>query len=131
MFTFDGKTAAQEQLLARFKWRKVEVPRSWNPRSPGQVLIGFYAGRTTRNGAFGQYDVVLVLVPGDGAYMVSGVKLMQLLDASMIDTGHPIQIVYNGEKDLGDKKSMKLFDLLVAEGDPIDAAAMPNIGPIT
>lgn len=131
MFTFEGKSAAQEQLLARFKWKKVEVPRVWHPRKVGQVLVGFYAGRTTRNGAFGQYDVVLVLVPGDGAYMVSGVKLMQLLDAAMIDTGHPIQIVYNGDKDLGDKKSMKLFELLVAEGDPIDAAAMPNIGPIT
>lgn len=131
MFTLEGKAVAQDQLLARFKWRKVEVPRTWNPRSPGQTLVGFYAGRTTRNGAFGQYAVVLVLVPGDGAYMISGIKLMQLIDAAMIGTGHPIQIVYNGDKDLGDGKAMKLFEVLVAEGDPIEANAMPNIGPIT
>jgi len=127
MFTFAEKKTAQEQLLARFKWRKVEVPRSWRPKRSGASLVGFYAGRTTKHGAFGQYDVILVLVPGDGAYMVSGTKLIQLVDAAMIDTGHPIQIVYMGEKDLGDDKRMKEFEVHVAEGDPLDTGTMPEI----
>lgn len=132
MFTFEGKVEAQEQLLARYKWKKVEVPRAWHPRKVGEMLVGFYAGRTTRNGAYGQYDVILVLVPGEGAFMVSGVRLMQLVDASMTETGHPVQIIYQGEKDLGPEKdhTMKLFDFFVAEGEPVDASVMPSVGPI-
>lgn len=127
MFTFSGKSIAKDQLLSRFKWRRVEVPRTWHPRLPGTSLVGFYAGRTTRQGAYGQYDVVLVLVPGDGAYMISGTKLMQLMDAAMIEAGHPVQIIYQGDKDLGEDKRMKEFEVHVAEGEALDADEMPEI----
>ena len=132
MFTFTDKSEAQERILARYKWKKVEVPRSWHPRTVGDSIVGFYAGRTTRNGAYGQYDVILVLVPGEGAFMASGVRLMQLVDASMVETGHPVQIIYQGEKDMGPERNhgMKLFDFFVAEGDPLDIGTMPSVGPI-
>jgi len=127
MFTFSDKAIAAEQLLAKYRWKQVEVPRTWSPSEAGAQLVGFYAGRTTRRGAFGQYDVALVLVPGEGAFMVSGIKLMQLLDASMIEEGHPVCVVYQGEKEIAKNHNMKLFDLLVADGEALDRDAMPSV----
>jgi hypothetical protein len=119
-------------ILERYRWKKVLAPKSWLPKLPGTELAGFYAGRTMRNGRWGQYEVVLVVVPAKGAYMVSGCQIIQLLDAAMIEVGHPIRIIFNGhqvtESDLcGEERRMKLFEVFVAEGDPIAPSEMPSV----
>ena len=86
-----------------------------------------YAGRTMRKGAWGQYEVVLVLVPSKGAYMVSGCQVIQLMDAAMIEVGHPVRITYNGIQETSEERRMKLFELHVADGDPISPLDMPSV----
>jgi len=120
-------------ILERYHWKEVHAPRGWYPTVPGSELVGFYGGRTTRRSTYGQYDVILVHVPARGSFMVSGTKLMQLVDAAMIDVGHPIRVVWEGHQPLGinaatgEEKKMKLFKVLVAEGEPIDAADLPRV----
>lgn len=121
-----------QSILQRYQWKEVHAPKPWYPKMPGTELVGFYGGRTTRNGSYGQYDVILVHVPARGSFMVSGTKLMQLVDAAMIDIGHPIRVVWEGHQSLGQdetgkEKKMKLFRVLVSEGDPIDAADLPRV----
>jgi hypothetical protein len=121
-----------QTILDRYKWKEVHAPKTWHPTMPGSELAGFYGGRTSRRGSFGQYDVILVHVPVRGSYMVSGTKLMQLVDSAMIEIGHPIRIVWEGHLPLGksesgEEKRMKLFRVLVAEGDPIDAEDLPRV----
>jgi len=123
----DAGVSTAEALLERYEWRRVEIPRTWYPKEVGAQLVGFYGGRTTRSGSHGQYDVIIVHVPGHGAYVVSGVKVLQLVDASMADVGDPICVVYKGEKKLAEDRKMKLFDLFVAEGEPIDASMLPRV----
>lgn len=100
--------------LKNVKWHKVSAPAPWHPKD-GEELIGYYGGRTTRQGAFGQYDVVLVLVPFKGAFMVSGTRLIQLVDAAMLGRGDAMRIVYLGKKQLEDDREMKLFELYIGE----------------
>jgi len=69
-------------LRGRYEWKKIEAPKMWRPRMIGEELVGFYGGKTTRNGQWGQYEVVLVHVPGRGSFMLSGVRIIQLADAS-------------------------------------------------
>lgn len=131
----DGRIPADpafQSILERYEWKEVHAPKAWYPKMPGEELVGFYGGRTTRSGYHGQYEVVLVHVPAKGSFMVSGTKLMQLADAAMIDIGHPIRIVWEGHQSVGvtatgEEKRMKLFRVLVAEGDPIDAADLPRV----
>jgi hypothetical protein len=115
-------------ILERYKWKKVLAPKTWLPKVPGTELVGFYAGRTMRSGSWGQYEVVLVLVPSKGAYMVSGCQVIQLLDAAMIEVGHPVRIAYNGTQEISEDRKMKLFELHVADGDPIASSEMPSLG---
>lgn len=105
----------QETLAHRYSWKKIHAPRTWSPKAIGAELIGFYGGRTTRQGVYGQYDVVLVHVPQRGSYMVSGCQILQLIDASMIEVGGPIRIRFGGHQALSDNKAMKIFELFVAE----------------
>jgi hypothetical protein len=128
----DGPEHGSKAILDRYHWKEVYAPRAWYPKIPGTELVGFYGGRTTRSGSYGQYDVVLVHVPMRGSYMISGTNLMQLVDAAMIDVGHPVRVVWDGLKSLGvdavtgKERKMKLFKLSVAEGDPIDVADLPR-----
>lgn len=124
----ENTEAVASALRDRFRWKKVEVPKPWNPKSP-EELIGFYAGRTKKNGRYGQCEVVLVAVPSVGVRMVSGTQITQLIDAAMIDLGQPVRVVFNGTVKLqgvGNKK-MKLFDLFVRDGDPIPKEDMPTM----
>lgn len=56
---------------------------------------------------------------------VSGVRLIQLIDASMIAKGAPVRIVFLGDKKIGEEadgvkpKTMKLFDLFITDGEPL------------
>lgn len=114
-------------IRERFKWRQVAAPRPWLPEAIGQELVGYYGGRTLKQGQFGQYEVVLVHVPLDGCYTLSGTRLVQLMDASMCSIGHPIRIVWQGVKETSPGRTMKLFDVMVAEGEALPAEALPDV----
>lgn len=109
----------QTAFLQKFTWRKVTGPKPWKPKE-GDELAGFYGGKTVKNGKFGQYAAVFVRVPGRGIFMVTGTRIIQLIDAAMVEIGAPIHITYGGKKDIGDDKKMNLFDLQVAETNPIE-----------
>lgn len=119
--------ATADALRDKYDWQKVKAPFTWHPREPGEELCGYYGGKTVRNGRFGQYEIVLVHVPRRGTLTVSGIRIIQLMDAAMIGKGHPVRIVYRGTKPLQDDHEMKLFDLLVAEGDPIAEEDLPVV----
>lgn len=119
--------AVIDGIRDRFKWRQVVAPRAWLPEVVGQELIGYYGGRTLRQGQFGQYEVVLVHVPLDGCYMLTGTRLIQLMDAAMAPIGHPVRIVWQGTKPTGRGHEMKMFDVMVAEGEAIPAEALPEV----
>lgn len=122
-----SETLTADRMRERFRWQKVHTPRVWAPKEVGDELIGYYGGRTLRTGSFGQYEVVIVHVPQRGSYVVSGTSLIQLIDSSMIAVGHPVRIVWLGLKKLDEARTMKLFDLHVAEGDPLDADDLPSV----
>lgn len=119
----------KQAFAERFGWRKVEAPKPWRPGDLGEELFGYYGGRTIRNGQFGQYEVIIVHVPYKGAFMVSGVKIIQLIDTAMITRGHPIRITWKGLVDVGTdgKRPMKDFELLVADEPAIDEEELPEI----
>ena len=68
-----------------------------------------------RAGRYGQYEVLLVHVPNERGYIVSGTKLIQLIDVSGLCVGDPLRIVYGGIKQLTNDRTMKVFDLYVRE----------------
>ncbi len=94
-------------------WTKVTTPRAWHPTKPGAELIDYYAGRSTCDGAFGQYDVVLVAVPGVGMMTVSGVKPLSAVEASGVQLRTPVKFVFNGLKDIGRENKLKDIDVYV------------------
>lgn len=109
-----------------YKWRKVEPPRMWRPATePPQEICGFYGGKTVRNGVHGQYEVVLVHVPMTGTWMLTGIDMVQKIDAAVIPIGHPIRVVWTGNKELGNGHTMKTFEVMVAEGEAIKAEDLP------
>ncbi|OHD23661.1 MAG: hypothetical protein A2Y38_23475 [Spirochaetes bacterium GWB1_59_5] len=122
-------TTLIDDLRERFKWRKVVAPRPWQPKEPGGALLGYYGGRTLRTGPHGQYEVAIVHVPREGAFMLTGVRIIQLIDASMIAIGHPIQVVWQGMVDTTAGHQMKNYEVLVADGDAIPAEALPEMAP--
>lgn len=121
-------TASQRVVLEKFHWRRVVAPKVWEPKDPGAELLGFYGGRTVRNGVHGQYEVALVHVPVRGAYTISGASLIRLLDASQCQVGDPIRIIFNGrEQVVGGDYSRKLFDLYMSDGERIPAEDLPQV----
>jgi hypothetical protein len=99
----------------KIQWRKIKKPRSWRPKEPGDELIGYYVGRTVKNGRFGQYDVLSVLIPKDGVFMVSGTQIIQFADAAMLKYGDAIRIKFLGLKPVGEDHMMKEFELYVSD----------------
>lgn len=102
-----------EQIKKNTKWRKVKGPRAWRPKEVGEELVGYYSGRTLRDGKFGQYELVMVHVPRQGQFMVSGIKVIQLIDSARVHHNDLIRIVWGGYKELGDDKKMKVFEVYV------------------
>lgn len=126
------QTPVAANLRERYAWKQVEAPKAWRPRMLGEELIGFFGGKTQRNGRFGQYEVVLVHVPLRGTFMLSGTRALQLIDAADLRAGWPIRIVWRGnvalpEKEGEEKKTMKNFEVYVAEGDPLNAEDLPRV----
>lgn len=114
----------QQRLLERFQWQKVRAPQTWRPQKNGDQLVGFYGGKSVRKGYHGEYTVILVHLPKIGSYMVSGTGIIQLIDSTMVKPGHPICITWKGSKVFGKdaegkNKTVKQFELAVAEGDPL------------
>lgn len=120
---------ATPKLQDKYEWKKVEAPRRWNPHNPGDELCGFYGGKTLRTGSYGQYEVVLVHVPNKGTFMVSGVRIVQLVDASGVEVGWPVRIIWGGTVALSDApdRRMKTFQFFVAEGEPVAPERLPKI----
>lgn len=114
-------------ILERYDWKKVQAPRRWYPKDPGEEIVGFYGGKSVRNGSYGQYEVVLVHVPKRGALMLSGVRISQLIDAAGIQIGWPVRVVWKGMAKTAQNNEMKDFDLFVAEGDALDASDLPMV----
>ncbi len=111
--------SASATKLKNVKWRKISAPKPWNPKENGSELIGYYAGRTKRDGIHGQYEVVTVLVPYKGAFMVSGTVLIQLADAAMLTRGDAVRIVFVERKQLDEGRQMKMFELYVGETEAL------------
>jgi len=124
--TLESRSA--ERIREQYKWRQVATPISWRPEEIGTELVGFYGGKSLRDGPHGQYEVIIVHVPLDRSYMVSGTRVIQLMDASLAPVGHPVRIVWQGTKETGNGYHMKLFDVLVAEGEAVPAEALPEVG---
>lgn len=133
MTTADKKPRELGDLRSRYEWKQVEAPKTWRPKMIGEELVGFFGGKTLRNGQWGQYEVVLVHVPLRGSFMVSGTRINQLADASGIGVGWPIRIVWRGKVRLaeptpdGEVREMKQYDVFVAEGDPLSPEEMPSV----
>jgi len=125
--TLMGRSA--ERIREQYKWREVATPTTWRPTEAqiGEELVGFYGGKTLRNGPHGQYEVIIVHVPLDRSYMVSGTRVIQLMDASLAPVGHPVRIIWQGYKETGQGYQMKLFDVMVAEGEALPAEALPEV----
>jgi len=119
-------------LKNRYEWKAVERPHTWRPTKEGEELIGFYGGKTLRDGQFGQYEVAMIHVPHEGSFMVSGTLAIRLFDAANIGVGWPVRVVWKGYKELegegsdGKKKKMKQFEVFIAEGDPIAPEYLPR-----
>jgi len=118
---------AVKALREKYKWREVVVPQVWRPDEVGEEIIGKYGGRTLRNGQYGQYEVILVHVPDEGTYMLTGVRIVQLMDASMIELGHPVRVIWKGVKTTGSGYEMKDYEVLVADGEVVPVEALPEV----
>jgi len=119
-------------VRARYEWKKVEAPRTWRPRANGEELAGFYGGKTSRNGEYGSYDLVIVHVPARGSYLISGTRAIQLFDAANLTIGWPVRVVWRGKIAIPDSdKTMKNFDVYVAEGDPCSPEDLPLVSGVT
>jgi len=113
----DINTYEVKQLRESVKWRKVKGPKVWRPTEPGEELVGYYGGRTTKDGSFGQYDVIMIHVPRQGSDTVSGTQVIQRIDGARVTDGDPVRVTFQGRKEFGkdNAKSMKLFDVYVEE----------------
>ena len=111
------------------RWRRLDRPIPWKPKDVDEELIGYYLGKTSRNGKFGQYDVVMLAVPQDGgwtkAFMVSGLSVIQAIDGCVEEMmeGSLLRIVWKGMKELKDDRKMKMFEVYVSEGTITPARA--------
>jgi hypothetical protein len=114
-----------QRIREQYKWREIASPVPWRPEEVGTELVGFYGGKTMRTGKYGQYEVAIIHVPMDCSYMVTGTRVIQLVDASLAPIGHPIRIVWQGYKETGQGHNMKMFDVLVADGVAVPADALP------
>lgn len=114
-----------KKSLKNVTWREVQAPTTWRPKK-GDELIGYYAGQTKKNGKFGEYSVVTLLVPYKGAMMISGSMVVQLADSALLSVGDPIRICFLGKKDIGEDRQMKVFKLFVGEGDALAEDEIPE-----
>ena len=96
------------------QWRKVTRPKPWKPEDIGESIVGFWGGRTTRNGSYGTYEV-LTLHTEHGTFYVSGSVLMGLLDGAGVMTDSTrLRVVFLGLKPCHEEdRRFKDFELFV------------------
>jgi hypothetical protein len=129
----DEEEAMSNTIRDRYKWKQVEAPKPWRPKYNGEELCGFYGGKSVRDGQFGQYQVIIVHVPQRGAFMLSGVLIVNLVDAAGFVLGSPIRVVWKGLEKLTPKedderpRTMKRFDVFEAEGEAIAEEDLPEV----
>ncbi len=99
-----------------FNWIKVKRPKSWRPQA-GEELIGYYVGRTVRDGQWGQYEVITVVTPERGTFMVSGTQIVQLCDVALLKYGAAVRIKFLGIKPIGNGHEMKEFELYISDSE--------------
>lgn len=105
-------------------WRKLERPKDWKPSEAGDELLGYYLGKTLRDGKWGQYEVAMLSVPGTSnnqVWTVSGTQVIQAIEGGGAHKGALLRVVFGGWKDLepkeeGEPRRMKLFECFVGEG---------------
>jgi len=117
------------EKLKNVKWRKVSAPKPWNPKEGGSELIGYYTGRSKRDGVHGQYEVLTVTVPYKGVFLVSGTILIQLADAAMLSRGDAVRIVFVERKQLDEERTMKVFELYVGEAEALGDTELTEAAP--
>lgn len=78
-------------------------------------MVGRYCGQTIRDGNFGQYRIAIVAADDGRAYTISGTKIIQLMDVAAVGLGDVVRVVFNGVTQIDDDRSMKDFDLYIAE----------------
>lgn len=116
----------QDTMRDRYNWKKVEAPKPWKPRVPGEELLGFYAGQSKRQGQFGEYTVVMIAVPGEGLRMVSGARIVQLVDAAALTPGEPVRIVWHGNLPLKGDRTYNSYDLFKSDGEALPEDQLPS-----
>ena len=67
-------------IRERYQWKRVEAPKRWYPKEVGQELVGFYSGKTVRNGTFGQYEVVLISFPPPASFFFPAFQILKFFD---------------------------------------------------
>lgn len=115
------------KLVEKYGWRKVEAPQAWRPQDLGDELIGYYGGRTVRQGQYGQYEVVLIHVPYKGAFTITGSQLIRLIDAACITVTHPIRVQWLGSRPTVNGKTEKQFSLMVADLEHVSESDLPEV----
>ncbi len=60
--------------------------------------------------------------------MLTGVRVVQLMDASLAQVGYPVRIIWKGHKETGAGHQMKNYEVLVADGEAIAAEHLPDVG---
>jgi hypothetical protein len=57
------------------------------------------------------------------------VRIVQLVDASQVQPGWPVRIIWRGYQPVGggQGKEMKMFDFFVADGEPMAPERLPKI----
>lgn len=114
-----------EELISKYKWKKVETPRPWIP-AEGEKIAGYYCGTTLKVGVNGQYHVAMIAVPGRGVVTISGVVIIQTLHGALMGLGTPVHITYLGLRETAQGHKMKDFDVMVPDGPPLESDEIPR-----
>lgn len=93
------------------KWRQVSAPKVWRPKD-GDTLVGAYGGISIKKGMHGEYRNLIVRTDNE-TFLVSGTKIMSLVDASGVETLQNVRVVYKGLVDVGNEHPMKDYDLFI------------------
>lgn len=115
-------------LVARYNWKRLETPRPWAPKK-AEELVGYFLGITLRDGVHGQYSVVLMAVPDQGVYTISGTVIIQLVQAALVPIGSPLRVKFLGFAETALGRNMKRFEVLVADGEALAEEDRPEVAP--
>jgi hypothetical protein len=88
---------------------------------PGEELVGYYLGKTKRNGAYGEYTVVLLGVLDEAGAVgtprfVNGAALLNAVDGANVQIGALLRIVFGGLVEISGDRKMKAFEVFLGEG---------------